>query len=121
MIQKLLVFVVAIAANMAVVWFANKGAGLVGLSGATIHTLKFFWLLLIVNIAFAYAGQIGITVFGSTLAFMLVWMAAAPIATLTFSYFAKEPINYIHIVGLIFIFGGSLLISANKEILDYLR
>lgn len=132
--QKLLIILLGIAANLCVIWFANKSGKIseVGslfgwhydskLISSTIVTLKFFWILLIVNVMFSYASKTGIEAFESSLTFILVWMAMAPLSALIYNFFInKEPVNWVHFAGLILVFSGTIMIYANKEILKMLK
>lgn len=127
--QKILFLVIGITAQLLFAWFSHKSGKLSDsgsvfgyhydskLISSTLITLKYFWLLLIGNMLFSYGAKTGIESFGSYMAFMLIWIALAPISTLIFNSFVnKESINYLHIIGIILIFCGSVIISANKEI-----
>lgn len=132
--QKLLFVLIAIAANFAIQWYAHT-AGKLSDSGsllgwhynsalvsATLQTLKYIWLFVLVNVAFTYAFKIGETSFNSFLVTMIIWVAAAPIATLLYNaLILKEPVNWLHGVGILLVFIGSVSIAANQEILDLIK
>lgn len=132
--QKSIVILLALAANLALQWFGHTGGKIqkagefFGLSYDSLFTssivfnLKFFWVVFLINIAFVYASKTGTESFNSFLAFILIWIAAAPLAALIYNVaVTKEPINYLHIIGIFLIFAGSILISANKEVLTYIK
>jgi hypothetical protein len=131
---KILVPIIALSVSLAIQWFAHKGGRIVStgeilgwsydsfLINATIFTFKYFWIVIPVNIAFVYASKTGMSAYGSFLAFMLIWVAAAPIAAFIYNaVIAKDPVNILHVTGAILIFTGAILISANKEILNILK
>lgn len=109
--QKLLVPLLAVIANLIFVWFGKKGAD----AEPVFHTVKYFWLLLIANIIFAYTAKIGVASFESFFTFNLVWIASAPVAALIFNWFVgKESVSLINLFGVVLIFAGSILVSLKK-------
>lgn len=133
MIQKLLVALLALAANFLVVWYGNFSGRLpnkVSYLGfnfdsawvrALITQFEYLWLLIIINFCFTLAFSLGFQSFKSLFVLMVIWISAAPIALLIFnSMFIKESVNWLMILGVILVVTGSIFVVSNKEILSYL-
>jgi hypothetical protein len=132
--QKLLVLALALAANLMVQWYAHN-SGKISSAGsifgwtynsdilaATFFALKFVWLLVLLNVLTALASKYGQVSFDSFVIFILIFIAMGPISTLIYNaVVTKEPVNSVHIIGVLFIFAGATAIAANKEILAMLK
>jgi len=132
--QKLLFILIAVVVNFAVQYYVHS-AGKISDSGsilgwhynsaliaATIQTLKYVWFFILVNIAFTYAFKIGESSFSSFLVTMVIWIAAAPVATLLYNVLIlKEPLNWLHGVGILLVFMGSISIAANQQLIDLIK
>lgn len=132
--QKILIIAVAFLANLSVTWIANKGGRIPDtgsffgwhydsrIIASTIFTLKFLWFWIILNAAFVYASKSGIEAFSSYMVFILIWIAMAPISVFVFNFFVnKEPVSPLQLAGVAFVFCGTILIYANREITAWLK
>ena len=60
--------------------------------------------------------------FGSFFTFILIWVAAIPVAALIYNaVIVKEPVNMLHIFGILLIFAGSILILPTRKSLILLK
>lgn len=129
MFQKILVAVLAFIGTFIVQWYGNfsgrlpsKGTFL-GFSydsvlvRAVVTQLEYVWVLILINIFFTLAFSLGLQSFKNFLTLALIWLAMGPISALIFSTLVlKEKVSISALIGIIFIFIGSILVVAQKEI-----
>lgn len=131
--QKLLFIVLAILVNFSVQWYAHH-AGKLSDAGSLfgwhynstflsslLLTIKYVWFFILANALYTYAFKIGETHFETFIVAMILWIAAAPVATLLYnSFILKQPINWLHFVGILLVLTGSICVAANQEILKWM-
>lgn len=133
--QKLLVALMAFVGSFIIVWYGNftgklpaKGTYL-GFSydsviiRAVVTQFEYLWVLIIANILFTLIFQIGFEAFKNNfLTLAIVWLSTGPIAALIFNTFVlKEKVSAVGVIGVFLLISGSVLVIAQKEILQYFQ
>lgn len=130
MLPKLIVALLAFAGNMMIWWYGgftgklpSKGEYL-GISydspfvRAVVTQFEYLWILVIINILFSFMFSLGFESFKNFLTLAVIWLAMGPISALVYNTIVlKQRVNWVEILGLLFVLVGSICVSANKEIL----
>lgn len=130
MFQKIIVVILAFAANIIIQWYGNftgklatKGTYL-GLSydslfiRSVVTQFEYLWILIIMNILFTMMFGMGFATFKNFLSLAVIWLAMGPIAAIVFnSIVLKEQTNIMALVGVLLVIVGSILVVAQKEVL----
>lgn len=83
--------------------------------------LKFIWVPIIINLLYGFGFQSGNEGFNSFIIVISLWIAAAPLAAITFNLTrAGERIDLPIIIGLILIVTGAIIVVSHKEISKFI-
>lgn len=135
MFQKILVGIMAFIGSFIIVWYGNftgklptKGTYL-GFSydsviiRAVVTQFEYLWVLIIANILFTLIFQIGFEAFKNNfLTLAIVWLSTGPLAALIFNTLVlKEKVSAVGVIGVFLLISGSVLVIAQKEILQFFQ
>jgi drug/metabolite transporter (DMT)-like permease len=130
MLSKLIAPFLFIGVNVLITWYGfftgklpTKGSlfgisfdGVVSSSLAT--QIRFVWLLILINICYTLAFYYGLKHYSGYLMVATLWITSVPIAAILFNtFYVKEPINWVILLGIILITIGAVLVVVNKEII----
>jgi drug/metabolite transporter (DMT)-like permease len=131
MFYKLLVPLLLIAVNFTITaygYFSGKlpvtgklfGIPYNGVLSSSLATqLRFVWLLIFINLVYTLAFYWGLKHYNSYFVVATLWITSVPIAALLFNTLvAKEPLNWIIVLGLALVAIGAVLVVANKELVN---
>lgn len=131
MFQKIFLFLLIFSANFIFVWYGNFTGKLPGKGAifsweydsifvrAVVTQFQYVWVLIIANIIFTLFFKLGFEAFKNNfLSLAIIWLATGPLAALVFNTFVlKEKVNFVALIGVLFLITGSILVIAQKEII----
>ncbi|MBI5412858.1 hypothetical protein HZA42_00740 [Candidatus Peregrinibacteria bacterium] len=133
--MKIVVIILAFAGTMLSQWYGNF-SGKLPVKGsflgfaydsvfvrAFVTQLEYIWVLILINVCFTLLFQLGFQAFkDSFLSLSIIWLAMGPISALIFTTLVlKEKVNFVAIAGLLLVVIGSVLVIAQKEILQLIK
>jgi len=131
--QKLLVPILFITSGLLIAWYGNYSGKLptkgvfLGMQydsvfvSSFIVQLKFFWLLIIINIMFTVAFNWGFASYKNYIVIAAFWLSSVPIAALIFNKVVlKEPVDLAIIAGMVLITLGAVMVVGHKEVMGWM-
>jgi len=131
MLTKLIAPLLFIGVNVLITWYGfftgkltTKGS-LFGIpydgvvSSSLAIQIKFVWLLILINLFYTLAFYYGFKHYSGYLMIATLWITSVPIAAVLFNtFYVKEPVNWVILLGLVLITVGAVLVVANKELIS---